>query len=122
MSGDLDLTETERQLLMAAAVHRLGPGTDLGRANTARIVNEVLGWRGLNSEQIESGWRDEGPDPAHQAVYTTLVHMTHQMDRDGPGRAPQRPGPALFEGAGNCGLTAEGERVARLLLEQNPEV
>lgn len=53
----VDLAEVERQLLMAAAVHSLGPGTDLGHANTACIVDQVLLWRGLTADQISAGWR-----------------------------------------------------------------
>ena len=49
------LTETERQLLMAAAVHGLGPGTDLSRANTARVVNQVLQWRGAAQKKSATG-------------------------------------------------------------------
>lgn len=139
MGGAGDLTEVEQQLLMAAAVHGLGPATDLGRANTARIVNQVLRWRGLTDDQINAGWRDEDCDPEQGAVYATLIRMTHQAHREGPGRAPERPGAALFKGGGNwgvpgdpdrpacwpyfnsCQLTTEGERLARLLLEQHPE-
>ena len=134
-----DLTEIEQQLLMAAAVQGLGPATDLGRANTARVVNQVLRWRGLTAEQVNAGWRDEDCDPEHDAVYAALVRMTHQECRDGSFRPGERPGPALFEGGGNwgvpgdpdcppcwphfnsCRLTSEGERLALLLLEQNPE-
>jgi hypothetical protein len=139
MNGAGHLTEIEQQLLMAAAVHRLGPTTDLGRANTARVVNQVLRWRGLTAEQVNAGWRDEDCDPEHDAVYAALVRMTHQACRDGNFRPSERPGPALFEGGGNwgvpgdpdypacwphfnsCRLTAEGERLARWLLEQHPE-
>lgn len=133
------LTEIEEQLLMAAAVHGLGPDTDLGRANTARIVNQVLAWRGLSEEQVRSGWRDEDCDASHDEIYSALIRMAHQVHREGPGRTPERPGPALFEGGGNwgvpgnpdfpacwphynsCRLTAEGERLARLLLAGHPE-
>jgi hypothetical protein len=139
MSGESDLTETEQQLLMAAALHGFGPNTDLGRANTARVVNQVLRWRGLSDEQILSGWWDEDCSPAHDAVYSALVRITHQTHRAGPGRPPERPGVALFEGGGNwgvpgdpdrpacwpqfnsCRLTAEGKRIARDLLAQHPE-
>ena len=62
---------------MAAAVHRLGPATDLGRANTLRVVNQVLRWRGLTAEQINAGWRHEDCDPEHGMVYAALVRMTH---------------------------------------------
>jgi len=68
-----------------------------------------------------------------------LLMAAHQTHREGSGRAPERPGPALFEGGGNwgvpgdpdlpacwpqcnsCRLTAEGERLARVLLEEHPE-
>jgi hypothetical protein len=124
---------------MAAAVHGLGPTTDLGRANTARVVNQVLLWRGLTAEQINAGWREQDCDPEHDEVYAALVRMTHQECRDGSFRPGERPGLALFEGSGNwgvpgdpnrpacwplfnsCRLTAEGERLARELLEQHPE-
>ena len=78
VGGVGDLTEVEQQLLMAAGVHGLGPATDLGRANTARVVNQVLRWRGLTAEQIDAGWQDEDCDPEHDAVYAALVRMTHQ--------------------------------------------
>jgi hypothetical protein len=133
------LTETERLLLMAATVHGRGAATDLGYANTARVVDQVLRWRGLSAEQVDSGWRTYDCDPVHEEVYYTLVRMTHQIEQSGPGRAPERPGVALFEGGGNwgvpgdpnnpacwpqynsCRLTAEGERVAHELLERYPE-
>jgi hypothetical protein len=139
MGGEGDLTEVEQQLLMAAVVHGMGPETDVGYANTARVVNQVLAWHGLTAEQINAGWRTEDCDPEHGAVYEALVRMTWQECRDGSFRSPERPGPALFEGGGNwgvpgdparpacwphfnsCRLTAEGERLALSLLEQHPE-
>jgi hypothetical protein len=138
VAGAGDLTESEQQLLMAAAVHGLGPTTDLGRANTVRVVNQTLRWRGLTAEQVKAGWRAEDCDSEHDAVYTALVRMTHQACRDSNFRPDERPGPALFEGGGNwgvpgtdcppcwphfnsCRLTIEGERLALLLLEQHPE-
>lgn len=139
MGSACGLTEVEQQLLMAAAVSGLGPATDLSRANTARVVNEVLRWRGLTADQIKTGWRDEDCNPEHNAVYAALVRMIHQECWDGSFRAGERPGPALFEGRGNwgvpgdpdcppcwpqfnsCRLTAEGERLAWSLLKQHPE-
>jgi hypothetical protein len=133
------LTETERLLLMAAAVHRLGPYADMSRANTVRVVNQVLRWRGLSEEEIESGWWKRKYDPIHEAVYDILIRMVHQRRREGPGQVAERGGAALFEGNGNwgvpgdpscpacmphfnsCRLTAEGKRVARELLKQNPQ-
>ncbi len=129
------LTETERLLLMAAAVQQLGPTTDLGRANTARVVDQVLRWLGLSAEEISRGWDEATIRPIHQEVYNVLIRMTYQT----PNRAPERPGPPLFEGNGNwgvpgdptrpaclpqynsCRLTAEGDRLAWEVLKQHPE-
>ena len=60
---------------MAAAVHGLGPDTDLSRANTARVVDQVLRWRGLNAEEIQSGWKELECDPVHEEVYNALIRM-----------------------------------------------
>ena len=49
------LTETERLLLMAAAVQDLGPQTDLHGANTVKAVAQVLRWRGLSEEDSKTG-------------------------------------------------------------------
>jgi hypothetical protein len=139
MSDASDLTEVEQQLLMAATVQGLGPATDLGRANTGRVVNQVLCWRGLTAGEIDAGWRNEDCDPEHSAVYATLLRMTHQLYRNSIVRPAEGSGPALFEGGGNwgipgdpdqqacwpqynsCRLTAEGERVAKELLKRHPE-
>src|ERR1700682_3807807 len=104
------LTLTERLLLMAAAVHGLGPRTELGYANTARVVNQALRWRGLSAEEIRGGWRNRDCDPVHAEVYDALIRMTHQMQSVGPGRAPERAGPALFEGGGNWGVPGDPGR------------
>jgi hypothetical protein len=132
-------TETERLLLMAAAVHELGPATDLSWANTARVVDQVLRWRGLSALEVRDGWQEQECGPIHEEVYNALIRMTHQTTQVGPGRLPERPGVPLFEGGGNwgvagdptcpacwpqfnsCRLTAEGERMARDLLRQYPE-
>jgi hypothetical protein len=133
------LTETERLLLMAAAVHELGPATDLSWANTARVVDQVLRWRGLSAEEVRDGWQEQECGLIQEEVYNALIRMTHQTTRAGPGRLPERPGVPLFEGGGNwgvpgspdcpacwpqfnsCRLTAEGERMARDFLGQCPE-
>jgi hypothetical protein len=124
---------------MAAAVHGLGPATDLSRASTARVVDQVLRWRGLSAEEVRDGWQEQECGPTHEQVYNALIRMTHQIAWAGPGRPPERPGAALFEGGGNwgvpgnsdhpacwpqfnsCRLTAEGERLARDLLGQHAE-
>src|SRR5947209_792121 len=96
MAGDL--TGVEQQLLMAAAGLGLGSDTDRGRANTARVVNQALRWRGLTPEQVRAGWRDKDCDPEHGAVYAALVRMTHQTCQDGSFRPGERRGATLFEG------------------------
>ena len=132
------LTEIEQQLLRAAAVHGLGPGTDLGRANSARIVDQVLLWRGLTAQQVRDGWRVTECDSAHEEVYNTLVRMIQQRQMDNSVLAPQQARAALIEGGGNwgvpddpdkppcwpqynsCRLTPEGVRVAQHLLAVDP--
>jgi hypothetical protein len=133
------LTENERLLLMAAAVHNQDSRTDLYRANTARVVDQVLRWRGLSPTAIREGWRQDDCDPLHREVYDTLVRMTRMKLRARGWRPPVRPGVPLFEGAGNwgvpddpsrpacwpqynsCRLTAAGKRLAQKLLAQSPE-
>lgn len=133
------LTKSERLLLMAAAVHGLGPGTDLTRANAARVVNQALIWTGLSSDKIRQGWECPEANPIIEETYNALVRMTRELHRGKPGRNPERIDDALFEGGGNwgvpcdpnspaawpqfnsCRLTANGERIARELLERHPE-
>ena len=132
------LTDTEQLLLVAAAVHGLGPNTDLNYANTARVVDQALRWRGLSADEVRSGWRTYDCDPAHKEVYEALVKMTLQHTLGGD-RPPERTGPPLFEGGGNwgvpgdpscppcwpqynsCRLTALGAQVAQELLNRHPE-
>ncbi len=116
-------SETERQLLMAAAVQGLFGDTDLATVNTSKVVLQVLQWQNTNPEEILTGWDKEGT--ANAQVYEALVELFH------------RPGEPLFEGYGNwgipdgcppswphynsCRLTARGELIARDLLTQHPE-
>jgi hypothetical protein len=133
------LKEIERQLLLAAAVHGLGPATDLSRANTARVVNQVLRWRGRCAEELRYVWREQNGDPLHDEVYGALIRMTRQIACGAEGRTPERPGTPLFEGGGNwgvpedpscpacepefnsCRLTKEGQQLAQVLLQRHPE-
>jgi hypothetical protein len=130
------LTETEQLLLMAAAVHGLGPDASLVCANTARVVDQVLSWRGLTADQIIRGWNELVLPTAHDYVYEALIRMTRHAHS---GRAPERAGEPLFEGKGNwgtpgdpdrpaclpqfnsCRLTAHGQQIAQELLSQNPK-
>jgi hypothetical protein len=129
----------ERLLLMAAAVNGLGPQTDLSYACTALIVLQALTWSNQNSDEIRKQWIQLEWHPALDEIYNPLVRMTHQQVRGGGTRAPERPGPALFEGGGNwgvpgdpkrppcfphynsCRLTALGEEIAIGLLAEHAE-
>jgi hypothetical protein len=130
------LSDTERLLLLAAAMHGLGPHTELTHANTARVVDQVLRWRGISADEIRRGWREPENHPINQEVYDVLVRMTYQL----PCRAQERLGVPLFEGGGNwgvpgdpsqpacwphynsCRLTEHGERIAKELLARYPEL
>jgi hypothetical protein len=96
-------TDTEQLLLMAAAIQGLGPDTDLSRANTARVVDQALRWRGLSAEEIRRGWEEPEIHPVNEEVYDVLIRMTHPM----PDRAPERPGAPLLEGEGNWGVPGD---------------
>lgn len=138
------LSETERLLLMAAAVQGRGPRSDIVHAtSTAHIISQALRWLGLSDEEIDQGWWDSeaGEQSArcskHRAVYEILIRMTQQLTSIGPPRPAERPGPPLFEGGGNwgvpgklpacsplfnsCRLTKRGEQIARVLLARHPE-
>lgn len=130
------LTEIETLLVIAASVLGMGPQSSLVNANTYRIINQVLDWRGMSREQIREGWNREECGSSHDEVYSVLIRMTAHP---ASARPPERPGAALFEGRGNwgdsrkpdrpacrphynsCRLTDEGERIARQLLELHPE-
>ena len=130
MTGTEGISEIERLLLMAAAVHGLGPGTDLSRANTAKVVDQVLKWTGVNDGEVREAWSSIESHPAMDRVYTVLISMV-QSDS---GKLPERPGDPLFKGGGNwggpeespcnlhfnsCRLTELGERIAFQLLQEN---
>jgi hypothetical protein len=135
--ADVDtLTEIEQLLLVAAAVHGLGPQTNLNIANADKVVGQALEWAGLMGEESREAWEQIEYRPAIVQVYGALIRMTHQILQVGPGRPPARPGEALFEGGGNfgtadapqafphftsCRLSVRGEQLARQLLEQHPE-
>lgn len=124
---DESLTEIERQLLMAAALQGLGPHTDLGFANTVKVLVQVLRWRGLSDEEIGRLWDDGVKVEIDDEVYPVLIRMVRQT------AAP------LFEGGGNwgglgepdrppswpdynsCRLTVRGHEIANDLLARYPE-
>ena len=136
MSDDDGFTEVERLLLMAAAIHDLGPQTSLRFANGRNVVGQALVWAGHLDDELRESWQSSECDGEIKTFYGALIRMTQQMLRSGTVRAPIRPGAVLFEGSGNLGtpddpgsfpfftafrLTEHGAKVASLLLEQHPQ-
>ncbi len=129
----------EKLLLMAAAVHRLGPDTDISEANTVKVVFQALEWSGFNMAEIREQYKQSDYHPAVAEAYIPLVRMTQEILQDNSVRLPERSGPALFEGAGNwgvpddpesppcdpnynsCRLTPLGLEIAKALLAAHPE-
>ena len=112
-------------LLMAAAVHRLGPETDLTHANTYMVMRQALHWAGLLHGEIETCFESYDDAPPVSKFYDALTSMILQ----------KRPTEVLFEGGGNwggpglrraaahftsCRLTKRGWLVASQLLERHP--
>jgi hypothetical protein len=110
---------------MAAAVHRLGPETDLTYANTARVMRQALHWAGLLHGEIETCFESYDDIPPVTQFYDALTSMIHQ----------ERATEALFEGGGNwggpglrpaaahftsCRLTERGWSLAKQLLDLHP--
>jgi hypothetical protein len=143
---DVETPNLEQLLMIAAAVHEMTPGGTLGMANSYRVVNQVLRWRGLSQDQIRRGWaklEDEAirgqrhvePCSPNEDVYSVLVKMVQEWQAYVP-ELKQEP---LFQGMGNwgvrgnpakpaclpyynsCRLTARGEHVAQELLSRYPE-
>jgi hypothetical protein len=110
---------------MAAAVHKLGPQTNLGYANSVKVMRQSLYWAGLLHGEIEECFESYNECPPVTEFFEALVSMMHDaMSTE-----------ALFEGGGNwggpghprasahftsCRLTERGWSLACQLLEQNP--
>lgn len=112
-------------LLMAAAVHGLGPSTDLRYANTVKVMRQALHWAGLLHGEIETCFESYDECPPVTEFYDALVSMMPQSN----------PAEVLFECQGNwggpggsraaahftsCRLTERGWALANELLEQHP--
>ena len=127
---------------MAAAVHGLSGRTPTsGEADTARIVNQVLRWRGLSrARSIQGGGTRTATRTDAQRSYSSADRMTHQIHVEGPGRTPERQErhcskarvtgsitgrPLKRRLAGlistRPGLPPTGERLAHELSERHPE-
>src|SRR5688572_15405379 len=126
MDEQRTLSEAQRLLLMAAAVHNLRPQTKL-TANCGRVVWTALQWAGLLTPDVQAAWDNDFEwHPVVRDWQGILIGMIQ----------PVPPEEALFEGAGNlgtpaepvalpwftaCRLTPRGERLADELLGQHPE-
>jgi hypothetical protein len=112
-------------LIMAAAVHGLGPETDLTYANTTRVMRQALHWAGLLLGDIEQCFESYDQAPPVTEFYDALTSMILQS----------KPAEALFEGGGNwggpglrpaaahftsCRLTERGWSLGNQLLERHP--
>jgi hypothetical protein len=126
------LTEMDRLLLMAAAVHGLGSSTDLRRANAAKVVGQALVWAGLVDDEVREAWRSLEGHPAIDQCYEALIRMIRRLDAawandptqplfEGMGNFGSREDPPAYPHFTSCRLTLGGEQLARELLEQHPE-
>ena len=110
---------------MAAAVHGLGPGTNLRYANSVKVMRQALHWAGLLRGEVEACFERYDECPPVTEFYDAMVSMMPQSE----------PGEVLFEGGGNwggpggpraaahftsCRLTERGWSLANELLEQHP--
>jgi hypothetical protein len=133
--ANAELLGPEKLLLMAAAELGFGPQHGLSVANSAKVLRLAARWSGVEDSELRFM---EGPHwhPLVNELFEALVRMVHQVQCEGPGRRPERPGAALFEGGGNwgepgdpsqppawplytsCRLTELGEQIAQELLSR----
>ena len=113
-------------LLMAAAVHKLGPDTNLGYGpSTVKVMRQALHWAGLLHGEIKTCFESYDECPPTTEFYEALISMMPQS----------KPAEVLFEGGGNwggpwgprasahftsCRLTELGWSLANQLLERHP--
>jgi hypothetical protein len=119
------LTEMHRLLLMAAAAQGLGPDTNLGYANSARVVGQALRWAGLFDKEVQDAWNAMEYHPAIKRCYGALIEMIRQPREEtlfeGGGNLGTPRAPRAFPHFTSCRLTPRGEQVARDLLERYPQ-
>jgi hypothetical protein len=122
-----DLDKTHQLLLMAAAVHNLGPelgSRDRLHANAHMVIGQALHWAGFYDERVRFAFQSYQECPEIAAFYDALISMMPQGQAAEP----------LFEGNGNilgdpraspffnhCRLTESGLAVANELLNAHPE-
>jgi hypothetical protein len=111
---------------MAAVVNGLGPATDLGFANSAKVVGQTLRWAELVDEDVVSSWVHWEYCPAILGCYGALIAMiqhqpTNEALFEGRGNFGTPQDPVQFPHFTSCRLTALGERLARELLGRHPE-
>jgi len=110
---------------MAAAVHELGPRTNLKYANTAKVMRQALHWAGLLQGKIAESFESYNACPEVAQFYEAMIAMMPQSS----------PPEVLFECGGNwgssgeppasahftsCRLTKGGWSLAAKLLERYP--
>ena len=112
-------------LLMAAAIHRLGPETDLTHGNGARVMRQALHWAGLLHGASETCFES----------YDDAALVTQFYDAQAVMILQNGPTEVLSEGGGNWGgpgfrpaathftssrLTKRGWSLAHQLLRRHP--
>jgi hypothetical protein len=120
------LSEPQRLLLMAAAIHDLRPQAKL-TANCGRVVWTALQWAGRLTPDVQAAWSNDFEyHPIVRDWQGVLIGLIQH----------EPPAEALLEGAGmfgtpaepealpwftGCRLTLCGEQLADSLLAQHPE-
>jgi hypothetical protein len=116
------LTENQKLVLMAAAVHGLGPETDLMYANARRVVRQALVWQGYWDQELDAVWNPYDGSPALEAVYGALLSLIKMGEPlfEGAGNLGSDSLPSAFPDFVSCRLTTRGQAMAEQLLAEQP--
>ncbi len=118
------LTPDQKLVVMAAAVHGLGPETALKYANARRVVRLSLIWKGFSGHALEAAWNPYDGSAVLNEIYRAMISlMPHESDEpllEGAGNVAGNP-PA-FPDFTSCRLTALGMELAEQLLSERPDL
>src|SRR5688572_23166871 len=121
MDEQRTLSEAQRLLLMAAAVHNLRPQAKL-TANCGRVVWTALQWAGLLTPDVQAAWdNDVECHPVVREWQGVLIGMNQHELLEGVGNLGTPDDPQALPWFTACRLTPRGERLADELLGQHPE-
>jgi hypothetical protein len=110
---------------MAAAVHGLGPSTDLNYANSAKVIRQALHWAGLLQGAVEECFESYDECPPVTKFYDALVSMMPLSDPvevlfECQGYWGGPDGPRASAHFTSCRLTERGWSLAQELLQRHP--